>query len=79
MVIRVLPGDRYLKLLAIVKAMVSESGEPAGFDAGRWLDDWLSHPVPALGKKLPMEYLATDEGYGRLAQLLRQMQTGAYA
>jgi hypothetical protein len=79
MVTRMPPGDRYQELLALVEVLVAESGEPAGFDAGRWLDDWLNHPVPALGKKLPIQYLATDEGCGLLAQLLRQMQSGAYA
>ncbi|WP_201314350.1 MbcA/ParS/Xre antitoxin family protein [Dyella sp. EPa41] len=76
-------SDRYQELLGlvtvIVTVIVSESGEPAGFDAARWLDDWLHHPVPALGKKLPIDYLDSDAGCELLVQLLRQMQSGAYA
>lgn len=72
-------SDRYQELLRLVKVIVSESGEPAGFDAAHWLDDWLRHPVPALGEKLPIDYLDSDEGWSLLAQLLRQMQFGVYA
>lgn len=66
-------------LLRTVEAIVAESGEPAGFNAVVWLDDWLHHPLLALGGRLPVEYLDSDEGYRLLVQLLRQMQSGTYA
>ena len=36
-------------LIGKVQTMVEESGEVAGFDAARWVGDWLAKPLPALG------------------------------
>lgn len=70
------------KLAGQVEAIVEESGDPeaAGhFNAATWLEDWLSHPNPALGNVLPSTYLDTHEGREVLGTLLAQMQSGAYA
>lgn len=62
-----------------VEQMVARSGDSAGFDAAKWLADWLDAPCPALGGKMPVEYLDTHEGVHVVRRLLAQMETGAYA
>jgi hypothetical protein len=74
-----LQAERRQQLVQAVQTIVCESGEHAGFDAAVWLDDWLRRPLPALGGRLPVEYLDSDEGYDLLAQLLHQMQSGAFS
>ncbi len=74
-----LQAERRQQLIQTVQTIVCESGEPAGFDAARWLDDWLRHPLPALGGRSPVECLDSDDGHQMLIQLLRQMQSGAFA
>ncbi|MFL9875830.1 MbcA/ParS/Xre antitoxin family protein [Paraburkholderia megapolitana] len=46
--------------------MVAESGDPIGFDARQWLNRWLREPVPALGGRLPVEFLHTLDGVARI-------------
>jgi uncharacterized protein (DUF2384 family) len=67
------------KLVAQVQTMVEESGNPNGFDAGRWVQGWLQKPLPALGGRRPVEYMSTQEGRELVAQLLAMAQSGAYA
>ena len=67
------------KLVGQLEAMVEESGEPEGFDASRWLSQWLREPLPALGGTAPMRLLDTMEGQALVAQALAQIQSGAYA
>jgi uncharacterized protein (DUF2384 family) len=59
--------------------MVEQSGNPAGFDAARWLSNWLSKPLPALGSETPASYMDTFEGQRLVADLLSMGQSGAYA
>lgn len=66
-------------LIGMVQTMVEESGDPAGFDAARWLGDWLNSPVPALGGATPGSYMDTFEGQKIVAGLLAMSQSGAYA
>ena len=66
-------------LIGKVQAMVDESGNPTGFDAARWLADWLAKPLPALGGATPASYLDTFEGQRLVAELLAMSQSGAYA
>ena len=67
------------RLIGQVEAMVKESGDPEGFDAGKWFGEWMEQPLPALGGKRPAEYL--DNGMGRelVSNLLYQIQSGAFA
>lgn len=58
--------------------MVEESGSPDGFDVRTWLFDWLHSPVPALGKRRPVDYLHTPEGIDLISRMLASAQTGAY-
>lgn len=69
------------KLIAQVEAMLAESGDPvaaADFDVGKWLANWLEQPMPALGGRRPIEYMATFEGQERVSRLLAIMQSSAY-
>ena len=68
-----------VRLIGQVDSMVQESGEPAGFDAPRWIAEWLQSPHPALGGRTPGELLDTADGRGLVSDLLAQQQSGAYA
>jgi putative toxin-antitoxin system antitoxin component (TIGR02293 family) len=67
------------KLIGQVQAIVNESGDPQGFEAGKWFHDWISRPLPALGGHKPEEYLQTADGREVISKLMAQMQSGAYA
>jgi len=67
------------RLVGQVEAMVKQSGNPEGFDAGRWVGDWLQRPLPALDGKRPAEFMDTMEGQNLVARFLAQSQSGAYA
>ncbi|MFS2139346.1 antitoxin Xre-like helix-turn-helix domain-containing protein [Duganella sp. Dugasp56] len=66
-------------LIGKVKTMVEESGDPTGFDAARWVADWLTKPLPALGGATPASYMDTFEGQRLVSELLSMSQSGAYA
>jgi putative toxin-antitoxin system antitoxin component (TIGR02293 family) len=75
-------GERVLglsKLVGQVQVMVEESGNPEGFDAARWVADWLDRPSAALGGRCPAEYMDTAEGQELVSDLIATMQSGAYA
>lgn len=75
-------GERVLgfsKLVGQVQVMVEQSGDPTGFDAARWVADWLDRPAPALGGRCPAEYLDTVEGQELVSSLIAKTQSGAYA
>ena len=69
----------FAKLVGQVQAMVNESGDPAGFDAARWVAGWLSQPMPAIGGRSPGEYMDTAEGQQIVAGLLERTRGGAFA
>jgi putative toxin-antitoxin system antitoxin component (TIGR02293 family) len=66
-------------LIGLVQAMVDQSGDPAGFDAARWVAQWLNKPLPALAGATPASYMDTFEGQKLVAELLSMAQSGAYA
>ena len=66
-------------LIGKVQTMVEESGNPNGFDAARWVADWMSKPLPALGGATPASYMDTFEGQKLVIDLLSMSQSGAYA
>jgi putative toxin-antitoxin system antitoxin component (TIGR02293 family) len=67
------------RLIGQVEAIVTESGDPQGFDAPEWLSRWLREPLPALGGSPPMALLDTMEGQAMVAEALARIQSGAYA
>lgn len=66
-------------LIGITQTMVEESGNPSDFNAARWVANWLSKPLPALGGATPASYMDTFEGQKLVAELLSMTQSGAYA
>jgi len=75
-------GERVVgiaRLVGQVQSMVEESGNPDGFDAGKWLADWLDRPLPALAGKAPAEFMDTADGRALVSDLLAQQQSGTYA
>jgi len=67
------------RLVGQVEAMVEESGEPAGFNAARWVARWLDEPLAALGGRKPGALMDTAEGQAIVSNLLARAQSGAYA
>lgn len=67
------------RLVGQVQVMVEQSGDPSGFDAAKWIGDWLERPLPALDGKCPAEYMDTGEGQQLVSALIAKMQSGAYA
>lgn len=67
------------RLVGQVEVMVKQSGNPEGFDANRWVGEWLDSPLPALGGAKPADYMDTMEGQKLVSNLLAQSQSGAYA
>lgn len=65
-------------LAAVAQRIVSESGDPAGFDAHAWTMGWIQRSVPALGGARPADYMGTAEGRALLETLILRMQSGAY-
>jgi putative toxin-antitoxin system antitoxin component (TIGR02293 family) len=68
-----------LRLVGQAEAIVAASGEPAGFDAAKWVAAWLDRPHPALGNQRPAAFMDTAEGRVLVSDLLAQMQSSAYA
>lgn len=66
-------------LIGMVQSMVEESGDPTGFNAARWVSEWLTKPLPALAGETPASYMDTNEGRKLVAELLSMSQSGAYA
>lgn len=68
-----------VRLVGQVETIVRESGDPEGFDAGRWVAAWLERPLPALGGRRPAELMDTADGRSIVSDLIARMQSGAYA
>ncbi|MGB3291274.1 MAG: antitoxin Xre-like helix-turn-helix domain-containing protein [Burkholderiaceae bacterium] len=66
------------KLIGQVENMVQESGDPDGFDAAQWFNQWLDKPLHALNNRPPADFMTTAEGRDLLSQLLASAQSGAY-
>ena len=67
------------RLVGQVQQIVQESGDPAGFDAGRWVTAFLDAPSPALGGRRPRDLMRTSDGRTVVSTLVAQMQSGSYA
>lgn len=67
------------KLIGQVEVMVGESGNPEGFNAAKWIAQWLEEPSPALGGEKPGSYMDTVEGQELVSSLIARMQSGAYS
>lgn len=68
------------RLLAMANSIVdnSTSQEAQGFDAGKWLGQWIERPQPALGGQKPADLIGTPTGLAMVARLLGAIESGAY-
>lgn len=62
-----------------VQRIVTESGDPTAFDAGEWLQRWITEPAPALGWRRPFDVMSDPAGFETVLTLLRRMQSGSYS
>jgi putative toxin-antitoxin system antitoxin component (TIGR02293 family) len=71
------------RIIGEVDRMLRESGDPeqmgASFDVAEWTGQWLKQPVGALGNRRPLDYLDNAFGQETVLQIIRQMQSGAFA
>lgn len=69
-----------VKLLGIAQAIIANSDSPdaKGFDASKWLGQWIERPQPALGGRMPAELLDTPTGVEVVSRLLGAIESGAY-
>lgn len=68
------------RLLAIATAIVERSTAPEaeGFDAAKWLGQWIERPQPALGGRKPADLVGTPTGLEMVARVLGALESGAY-
>jgi putative toxin-antitoxin system antitoxin component (TIGR02293 family) len=68
------------RLLAIANDIVANSTSPEaeGFDAGKWLGQWIERPQPSLGGKKPADLIGTPTGLTMVARVLGAIESGAY-
>ena len=68
------------RLLGMANEIVANSTAPEakGFDAAKWLGQWLEKPQPALGGRRPSELIDTPTGLDVVARLLGAIESGAY-
>ena len=70
----------FIKLLGIAQEMVNNSTAEAakGFDAAKWLGQWIERPQPSLGGRKPADLIDTRTGIEVVARLLGAIESGAY-
>ena len=70
----------FIKLLGIAQEIVNNSTAEAakGFDAAKWLGQWIERPQPALGGRKPADMIDTRTGVEVVAKLLGAIESGAY-
>jgi hypothetical protein len=66
-------------LTDMVQQIVMESGNPEGFNAEAWLQEWLAAPLPAFGNRRPWDVLQEPEGLAVVRATLLQIQKGSFA
>lgn len=69
-----------VKLLGIAQEIVANStaSDAEGFDAAKWLGQWIERPQPSLGGRKPADLLDTPTGVEVVARLLGSIESGAY-
>lgn len=69
-----------VKLLGIAQEIVANStaNEAQGFDATKWLGQWIERPQPALGGRKPADLLDTPTGVEVVARVLGSIESGAF-
>jgi len=71
------------RIVGEIERILMESGDPEQmgdvFNVAEWTGYWLRQRVGALGNRRPIDYLDNAFGQETVLQLVRQMQTGAFA
>ena len=69
-----------VKLLVIAKDIVANSTVPEakGFNAAKWLGQWIERPQPSLGGRKAADLIDTPTGVEVVARLLGSIESGAY-
>jgi putative toxin-antitoxin system antitoxin component (TIGR02293 family) len=69
-----------VRLLAIAQEIVANStaSEAEGFDAAKWLGQWIERPQPSLGGRKPADLLDAPTGIAVVTRLLGSIESGAY-
>lgn len=69
-----------IRLLGIAQSIIDNSTADAarGFDAAKWLGQWIERPQPALGGKRPADLLDTPTGLEVVSRTLGAIESGAY-
>lgn len=67
------------KLIGQVQTMVQELAPMDDFDPAVWVAQWLDRPLPALNGHRPGDLMDTAEGQAMVSQLVKLLQSGAYA
>jgi len=71
------------RLIGEIDKLLRESGDPEqmgeSFHVAEWTGQWFKQPVGALGNRRPLDYLDNAFGQETVLQLIRQMQSGAFA
>ena len=70
---------RVMRMVGQLSGLISEFGDPKGFDAAQWFGAWIEQPNQALGNAKPSEYLDTAMGAEVVEATLQRMFTGAYS
>ncbi len=66
-------------LTDLVQQIVMESGNPEGFNAEAWLQEWLAAPLPAFNNHSPWDVLQEPGGLALVQSTLLQIQKGSFA
>jgi len=66
------------EFVAQVERLGPEPRRPNGFEARRWVWEWLLRPHPALAGRRPEQLLDTEENRQTLREILGRMQSGTY-
>ena len=68
------------RLIGIAQEIVANSTAKGakGFDAAKWLGQWLERPQASLGGRKPAELIDTPTGVDVVARLLGAIESGAY-
>lgn len=69
-----------IRLLGIAQSIIDNSTADAarGFDAAKWLGQWIERPQLALGGKRPADLLDTPTGLEVVSRTLGAIESGAY-
>ena len=69
-----------VKLLVIAGEILANSTAPEakGFDAAKWLGQWIERPQPSLGGRRAADLIDTPTGVDVVARLLGSIASGAY-